>query len=74
MVIVLYHLEYTTQRYCTQRAVCINKTNGYKIRGLGKAKLSRTRFFGQHDGQDFTAVIFLSIRKHELGISLVATQ
>lgn len=52
----------------------INKINGYKSRGLGKAKPSRTRFFGQHDVPDFTAVIFWSVRKYELGISLVATQ
>lgn len=74
MVIVLCPLEYTKQRYCTQCVVCIRKTSGYKIRGLGKAKLSRTRFFGQHDGQDFTAIIVWSVRKYEPGISFVTTQ
>lgn len=74
MVIVLYPLVYTEQRYCTQHVVCINKTNSYKIRGLGEAKLNRTGDFGQHDGQDFTAVIVWSIRKYKLGMSLVATQ
>jgi len=49
----------------------MNKTTVY--RSLGKAKLSRTRGLGQLDGQNFIAVVFWSMRRYELGVSLVAT-